>query len=146
MIQNLKKSFGVLAVAVVAAIMAYAFLSLMAVKTLPAGCNSWTDYISNLGDYSGEASQPTFYTAYTVLGDIGSFTLGAAAFGGIFTGLIGNYIALSRLIDSLAEDGLFPKWLGEKKQGFPKGFPCGRTVSEPPFLLEFSFPIDLCVL
>ena len=116
----LKKSFGVLTVAVVTAIMAYVFLSLMAVKTLPAGCNSWTDYISNLGDYSGEASQPTFYTAYTVLGDIGSITLGAAALGGIFTGLIGNYIALSRLIDSLSEDGLFPKWLGEKKRYVPR--------------------------
>ena len=65
---SLKKSFGVLAVAVITATIAYVFLSLMAVKALPDGCNSWTDYIANLGDYSGEASQPTFHAAYALLG------------------------------------------------------------------------------
>ena len=51
------------------------------------------------------------------MGDTGSLLLGVAALGGIFTGLIGNYIALSRLIASLSEDELFPEWMG-KKRGF----------------------------
>ena len=36
-----------------------------------------------------------------------------AALCGIFTGLIGNYIALSRLLRTMSEDGLFPGWLGQ---------------------------------
>jgi hypothetical protein len=32
--------------------------------------------------------------------------MGLAALGAIFTGLIGNYIALSRLLRSMSEDGM----------------------------------------
>ena len=114
----LKKTFGVLCVALVTAAICYSLLSLLAVKVLPEGCTSWTDYIANLDQYSGVASQPTFHAAHAVLGEAGSLILGVAALGAIFTGLIGNYIALSRLMDTLSEDGLFPKWIGEKKDGF----------------------------
>ena len=117
---SLKKSFGILAVSVITATLAYVFLTLMAVKALPDGCNSWVDYVRNLGDYSGVASQPTFHAAYAALGETGRLILGAAAMGAIFTGLIGNYIALSRLIDSIAEDGLFPKWFGVKRGMVPR--------------------------
>ena len=112
---SLKKSFGVLAVAVITATIAYVLLVLLAVKALPDGCGSWTEYVGNLDSYSGYASQPTFHAAYAALGDTGVIILGVAALGAIFTGLIGNYIALSRLIDSLSEDGLFPEWLGRKR-------------------------------
>ena len=115
---SLKKTFGVLCVALLTAAICYSFLSLLAVKVLPEGRTSWTDYIANLDQYSGVASQPTFHAAHAVLGEAGSLILGAAALGAIFTGLIGNYIALSRLMDALSEDGLLPKWIGKKKDGF----------------------------
>ena len=118
---SLKKSFGVLAVAVITATIAYVLLVLLAVKALPDGCGSWTEYVGNLDSYSGYASQPTFHAAYAALGDTGVIILGVAALGAIFTGLIGNYIALSRLIDSLSEDGLFPEWLGRKDQWAEEG-------------------------
>ena len=116
---KLKNSFTVMFVAVITATAAYLLLALMAVKVLPQGCNSWVDYILNLGEYSGIASQPTFHAAYSVLGNVGSVILGTAALGAIFTGLIGNYIALSRLMDTLSSDGLFPKWIGKKKNFVP---------------------------
>ena len=116
---SLKKSFPILVVAVITATITYILLSLMAVKALPEGYTSWTDYISNLDMFSGTASQPTFHAADAAFKGIGKWILGIAAFGGIFTGLIGNYIALSRLIDSLSGDGLFPKWLGKKKNFVP---------------------------
>ena len=114
---SLKKTFRVLAVAVITAAVAYILLSLLAVKALPEGCSSWTDYIANLGEYSGVASQPTFHAANAAMGDAGSVILGVASLGAIFTGLIGNYIALSRLLDNLSGDGLFPAWVGKKKEG-----------------------------
>ena len=117
---SLKKAFRVLAVAVITATIAYVLLSLLAVKALPEGCNSWTDYVGNLDSYSGVASQPTFHAANAALGDTGSLILGVAALGGIFTGLIGNYIALSRLVASLSEDELFPAWLGKKTGYVPR--------------------------
>ncbi|SEF85296.1 Signal transduction histidine kinase [Eubacterium ruminantium] len=114
---SLKKTIHVLVAAVLTAAIAYLLLSLMAVKALPEGCNSWMDYIANLDKYSGTASQPTFNAAHSALGSTGSLILGAAALGAIFTGLIGNYIALSRLLNTLSEDGLFPEWIGKKKDG-----------------------------
>ena len=118
---SLKKSFNILALAVITATIAYVLLSLLAVKALPDGCSSWADYVGRLDEFSGEASQPTFYAAHRALGGtMGSVILGAAALGAIFTGLIGNYIALSRLMAALADDGLFPKWIGEKKSYVPR--------------------------
>ena len=113
----LKKTFRILAIAVITGAITYVLLSLLAVTALPKGCSSWTDYIANLGDYSGVASQPTFHAANVALGDTGSLILGVAALGAIFTGLIGNYIALSRLMDTLSGDGLFPAWVGKKREG-----------------------------
>ena len=104
--------------AVITATAAYAFLALMAVTSLPEGCSSWTEYIANLGDYSGTASIPTFYAAYSSLGHTGTMILGIAALGAIFTGLIGNYIALSRLVCSMADDGLFGKAFGRRSKGY----------------------------
>lgn len=106
---SLKKTFGILFAALTAAAVCYILLSLMAVKALPDGCDSWTEYIANLDAYTGVESQPTFNAAHAALGNTGSIILGVAALGAIFTGLIGNYIALSRLMDSMAKDGLFPK-------------------------------------
>ena len=111
---SLKKSFRIMAVAVITASIAYILLSLLAVTARPEGSSTWVDYTSNLDSYSGTASQPTFNAAASAMGDVGSLILGVAALGAIFTGLIGNYIALSRLLASLSDDDLFPKWIGRR--------------------------------
>ena len=117
---SLKKSFSLLAVGVITAAITYVLLTLLAVKALPDGFSSWTEYIEKLDSFSGVASQPTFHSAYAALGEMGSLILGVAALGAIFTGLIGNYIALSRLLVSLSEDALFPEWLGRKNGFVPR--------------------------
>ncbi len=109
----LKRSFVILSAAVVTAGLAYILLVLLAVTALPEGCASWLDYVNTLGERSGLASQPTFYAAHRALGNGGTLILGTAALCGIFTGLIGNYIALSRLLKSISDDGMLPGWVGE---------------------------------
>ncbi len=109
-----KKNFWILAVAIVMAGLAYIFLTLLAVCRLPEGCTSWTDYIQHMEEYEGIASQPVFFAAFSALGSAGAVILGICALCGIGTGLIGNYIALSRLLVTLSEDGMAPAWIGEK--------------------------------
>ncbi len=117
----LKKSFRIMVLAVVTAAVVYAFLVLLAVTALPAGCGSWVGYIHNLGSYAGAASVPAFFGAFSAMGNTGTLLLGLASLGGIVTGLIGNYIALSRLITALSEDGLLPLDLGRlNKDGAPR--------------------------
>ena len=117
----LKRSMKIMVAALAAAAVAYISLSLMAVTLLPEGCSSWLDYIANLGKYSGVQSQPTFNAAFASLGTAGSVILGVAALGAIFTGIIGNYIALSRLIHSMSHDRLIPDGIGKlDKNDVPK--------------------------
>ena len=108
-----KKSFKIMVVAIVAAAVAYALLALLAVLALPEGCATWYDYISNLGSYDGMAGLPTFFAADTLLGRVGTTLLGLAAFGGIVTGLVGNFVASSRLLYALAKDDMLPAWFGK---------------------------------
>ena len=103
---NLKRSFGIMLVALITAGFAYSFLALLAVTARPEGCNNWVDYIHNLGSYEGIQSAPTFNAAYSALGDTGALILGVAALCGMLTGLLGNFIALSRLLYALADDGM----------------------------------------
>ena len=111
---DLKKSFGIMLIALITAGAAYSFLALLAVTALPDGCATWVDYIKNLGNFEGIQSAPTFNAAYAALGNIGSLILGVAALCGMFTGLIGNFIALSRLMSSLADDGMVMGWFGKR--------------------------------
>ena len=111
---SLKRAFWILAIAVVTAAAAYICLSLLAVTALPEGCSSWADYILHLNEYEGVASQPTFFAAQTALGGAGPIILGVAALGGILTGLIGNYIALSRLLTAMADDSLLPRRISKQ--------------------------------
>ncbi len=118
---SLKRAFPVMALAVVAAAIAYSFLAMLAVTALPEGCASWPEYINNLGSYSGLAGQPAFYAADAAMGTAGAALLGAAALCGIFTGLIGNYVALSRLLRTLSLDGMLPDRIGKlDRNGVPR--------------------------
>ncbi len=113
---DLKHSFSIMFAALVTAGAAYALLALLAVTALPEGCRSWVEYIRTLGDYSGVQSAPTFNAAYAALGDAGSMILGCAALAGMFTGLLGNYIALSRLLSALADDGMINGFISRRNR------------------------------
>ena len=109
----LKRTFFILSTAIVAAAAAYIFLDLLAVTAIPAGLSSWSEYISSIGTYSGLKGLPTFYAVDVYMGKVGRLLLGIAAVCGIFTGLVGNFIALSRLLCALSDDGMFHGWLGK---------------------------------
>ena len=116
----LRQAFPIMCVALLCGAVAYALLVLLATTAAPAGNASWIEYIAHLGDYSGVESQPTFNAAFSHLGPAGSLALGLASLGGIATGLVGNYVALSRLIKKLADDGMISAWFSKTKAGVPR--------------------------
>ena len=91
----LKKTFRVLAAALICAGAAYVMLTLLAALGHPT-----------------DGSNPVFFAAESALGRLGRYLIGFAAAFGIFTGVIGNYIALSRLLHNLSEDRMLPEWVG----------------------------------
>ncbi|MBR2518490.1 MAG: amino acid permease [Selenomonadaceae bacterium] len=110
---SIKKTFAILFCSVVAAAISYTFLAILAISALPPNCSDWVAYIGNLGDYNGFAALPTLNAANFFMGDTGVVLLAVTIMGGVITGLVGNYIAASRLIYALTRDDLLPAWFGK---------------------------------
>ncbi|WP_316631882.1 amino acid permease [uncultured Ruminococcus sp.] len=115
-----KRILPILIAALAAGALAYTMLTLCASVAVPDGFRSWSDYIGVLSDIDGIRGLPTFYAAQSTMGTPGLVILGIASFCGIFTGLIGNMIALSRLIYRMSADNMLPKPVGQlDKKGIP---------------------------
>ena len=86
----------------------------------PDGYSNWTEYIGSVGTLNGIENLPTFLSAKESMGDAGLLVLGISDFCGIATGLVGNIVALSRLLFSMSRDDLLPKQFQYKnKKGVP---------------------------
>ena len=115
-----KKSIWIMLAALITGTACYALLALIAAAESPAGYNNWTDYVADLPNLSGYASIPTFFAVNAALGKPGLAILGITITAGIVTGLVGNYIAASRLMFAMTEDGILPNWFGRlDKNGNP---------------------------
>lgn len=113
-----KRSLPIMTVALFTSVFSYVALSQLALKAFPDGITRWDEYMRKLGEYSGVKGLPTFFGAYSALGNAGVHILGTAALAAILTGLIGNFIAASRLLYSMADYGMLPKWFGEVNSDF----------------------------
>lgn len=131
---SVKKTFAILFCAVVSAAIAYTFLALLAISVLPPDYNTWVEYLNDLDNLGGYASMPTIHAVYFLMGEDGLTILAMAIMGGVITGLIGNYIAASRLIYALTRDDLLPAWFGKLNEN--------RTpMNAVLFVMLLSLPI-----
>ncbi|MBO4780075.1 MAG: APC family permease, partial [Selenomonadaceae bacterium] len=110
---SVKKTFAILFCAVVASALVYTFLTILAVSTLHEGYSNWVEYIGDLDKYTGLENLPTFHSVHFFMGDTGLVILAVTVCAGVVTGLVGNYIAASRLIFALTRDDLLPSWFGK---------------------------------
>ncbi|MBR3561889.1 MAG: amino acid permease [Oscillospiraceae bacterium] len=108
-----KKIIWIMAAALLTSAAAYILLTFMAAAVQPEGCGGWADYIAGLGSRTGLEALPTFYATESVMGRMGLVALVVTTAAAIITGLVGNYIAASRLLCAMAGDGILPKWFGE---------------------------------
>lgn len=104
-----KRTFRILFSALVAGALSYILLTLLAAMIPPEGYAGWSEYIGDLGNLSGLEGLPTFHAANAAMGRTGLVILDVTVTAGILTGLIGNLIATSRLLYSMAEDGILPR-------------------------------------
>lgn len=92
---------------------AYVALNTITVSVIPAGYESWPQYIEAHKSLSGLISLPTFNAAHELLGVAGLFVIGTAVLAAILTGIAGFYMATSRLLYSMSLDGVLPKMFGK---------------------------------
>ena len=117
-----KKTMGIMAASLLTCVAAYALLALIAVSAVPEGYLGWTEYIGQLSDLEGRKGLPVFHAADVYMGKSGLILLGLAVAAGIMTGLIGNMIAASRLIFSMARDRMLPERFAQLNKRQIPGF------------------------
>ncbi len=100
----------------------YALLNAITAVCVPEGYPTWVEYIENVDYASGLMALPTFYAAYQLLGYPGVFFLGLAVVAAILSGIIGFYVATSRLLYAMALEKVLPRWFGvlDKRYKTPK--------------------------
>lgn len=91
----------------------YVILNTVTAAVVPEGYASWSEYIDDMPNLSGLLSLPTFHAGYQLLGTAGVVFLGIAVLGAILSGIIGFYMATSRLLYSMAKEKVLPGWFGE---------------------------------
>lgn len=103
-----KKSFSILCAAVLTSAALYILVILLSVSAYPPEYASWFEYLRNLDRIQGIKALPPFYAAEQYLGRTGITLLMLALLALIVTSLIGNIVALSRLLYSVAKDNVIP--------------------------------------
>ena len=117
-----KRSFGVMAAALGASVAAYALLTGVPALLPAAGAADWAEGLARLGG----APYPGYETALRAVGRAGIAVVGAMMAGAVFTNLVGNTVAASRLLAAMADDGTVPRWFGRKNRA---GAPCNAVLA-----------------
>lgn len=108
-----RKSKLIMIVAIVFGALIYVTLNTVTAMVVPEGYASWVEYIDDLSNLDGLMSLPTFNAAHELLGTGGLIFLGVAVCAAILSGIVGFYMATSRLFYSMAIEGVLPKWFGK---------------------------------
>ena len=103
------KSLFIMIVAIVFGSLAYVALNMITISILPAGFDNWVDYIAASKTAEGLMTLPTFYSTYLLLGETGLFFLSAAVIAAILSGLLGFFMATSRLLFAMSRDKVLPE-------------------------------------
>lgn len=90
----------------------YVLLNTVTAAVVPEGYPSWAAYIDDLPNQNGLLALPTFHAGSQLLGKWGVLLLGAAVLGAILSGIIGFYMATSRLLYSMSKERVLPAWFG----------------------------------
>ena len=104
----------ILYISVIMSTLVYVFVTLLSVSAYPPEYESWIEYIKNMGNLSGFKAVPAFYAINYYLGNTGVAILMLALFGAILTSLIGNTMALSRLLYAAGRNSGAPAWLKKR--------------------------------
>ena len=107
-----KKTKTIMVISILFGGLVYIVLNTVTAMVVPEGYGSWVEYIDDLPNLSGLMALPTFYAAKTLLGTAGVVFLGVAVLAAILSGIVGFYMATSRLLYSMAKENVIPAWFG----------------------------------
>lgn len=107
------RSLFIMIIAILFGSAAYVALNMITIAILPSGFDNWVAYIAASKTASGLMTLPTFYSTYLLLGQAGLIALSVSVIAAILSGLLGFYMATSRLIFAMARDNVIPAVFSE---------------------------------
>lgn len=108
-----RKTKAIMIISIVFGALVYILLNTVTAAVVPDGYANWAQYVNDLPNTKGLMSLPTFYAAHALLGNAGLIFLGLAVLAAILSGIVGFYMATSRLLYVMARDRFLPRWFGE---------------------------------
>lgn len=108
-----KKTKVIMILSIIFGAALYVVLNTITAAVVPAGYGNWSEYIADMGNLDGLVSMPTFNAAQELLGAPGLVILAIALFCAVMSGMIGFYMASSRLLYSVSKEGILPAAFGK---------------------------------
>lgn len=103
----------IMVISIVFGALSYIVLNTVTAAVVPDGYATWAEYIDDIQNLSGLISLPTFNAAHELLGTFGLVFLGVAVLAAILSGIIGFYMAASRLLLSMSREKVLGEWFGK---------------------------------
>ncbi len=116
---NVKKCRRIMILSIIIGAVLYITLTFLAIAVMPEGYTSWQDYLADTqkdplpGALAGLSALPVFNAAKLILGTPGLVLLGVALLCAVLSGILGFYMATSRLLFSMAREKVLPAWFGK---------------------------------
>lgn len=143
-----KKTWIILALAIILSTCMYAFLALLPVLTLPSEESTWLELVRKMAGKPGIGGVPVFAAAKQLFGWSGIALMSTLMIAGQITGIIASLVALSRLMHAMSKSGVLPKWYGAlNASGTPRNaiyFVAGISCIIPFFgRTAIGWPVDV---
>ena len=124
-----KNTFKILAISVVITAIIYILICQLSISVFPDNYSNWYEYLTHSDSSVMLDDIPAFYVMHRYLGIPGLVMFVVALLAILMTSLIGNMVALSNLLHSMSEDGIFPKFFRKvDKYGNPRSFIIAITI------------------
>ena len=101
--------FKIFLISVTVTALIYILICELSISVFPSEYANWYEYLTSSTSLSGLDGIPAFYVVNRYLGIFGLVMFVIALLAIILTSIIGNMLALSNLLHSMADDGIFPK-------------------------------------
>lgn len=108
-----KKTIVILIIAIFFGASLYVGINTIAASVVPAEYNSWVEYVRDIDNLSGVKATPSFNAAKELLGNFGLTVIGLAVLAALISGIVGFYMASSRLLYAVSKEKMLPEWFGK---------------------------------
>ena len=109
---SVRKTIFIMIIAIVFGGLCYTGINTIAASVIPEGYSGWYEYVSDIDNLSGVKAVPALNAAKELLGIPGLVAICMAVLGALLSGVVGFYMASSRLLYSVAKEKMLPQWFG----------------------------------